>query len=203
MLLCMMCALAAAADGGTSALPRLSSPDGREVRDIVLLKGRTVDIVSDQAAVWSSLPEGVLEIKDVGNGRVQVTALRDWFDETPSREPTAKVRACVGENCVGFNVTCLIDANGTWNSRMAGKWLGIFDHSEDRVLKFVQNGRNIDFEPDPGKPCKLRLEGNRVRLVSGGGVLKVFSGMLNDRRSGGGSFDSVPGFSGKWTAIRQ
>lgn len=213
----------AVSDGGTPAAPAAFA-DGKPVKDgIVLPKGKTVIVSSAPSAIWSVEPSGTVELTDLGGGRTQIKALKDWFDETPNREPVAMVRAClpaarspdgrgqagVSGACTVFTVTCLIDSAGTWKLALVGKWLGIFDHQEDRTPVFVQNGRDVSFEDrvkdaePPFKIVRLRLNGNSLQLKDGGGSLKEFSGTLKDRRNGEGKFDSFLGFSGNWTAARQ
>jgi hypothetical protein len=176
---------------------------GQTAERVNLVKGKSVILDANaENPVWTAEPAGVVRIEPLERGRARITALRDWFDEEPRKEPKAALKACVGAACRSFEIICLIDADGRWSADLVGKWLGIFDHSEHRDLRFVQNGREIAFEPDPGKPAKLRLEGNRVRLTDGGEVLNVFDGSFSDRQNAGGKFASKPGFSGQWKAKR-
>ncbi len=90
--------------------------DGRPVAaDAVLVKGKSLTLAAmappPQAGVpappvaWKSEPEGVVAIADLGGGRASVTALRDWFDEQPGREPVARVTACAGPSCATVAIT--------------------------------------------------------------------------------------------------
>jgi hypothetical protein len=175
-----------------------------------IVKGQSVVLIGPQDAEWGTGGSDAVTIERVSDkpGQVRITAVRDWFDETPNREPQATVTTCVGETCTAYLVTCLVDASGHWKLSLVGKWLGIIDHSEERAPLFVQNGRDVSFEDRPKdarppyKVIRLRLNGASLYLKDGGGALKMFSGKLRDRGSGEGKFDSMPGFSGTWTAKR-
>lgn len=192
---------------------RIIDARGTAVSDIVLVKGRSLMLAAESSShdggaptqvTWSSQPEGIVELKAEGGGRVRVTALHDWFDEKPGKEPTAVIVACIGSICTSVLATCLPDVAGTWPTKLVVG--GLFGGSEIRNLVFVQNGRFVTFDPepanrpDPDRIATLRLDGNVLRLVKRGNVLTRFDGTLEDRVTGKGNWSSSWGFSGTWTA---
>lgn len=182
----------------------------------VIVKGRPATFVAVQdpppaggtnpPVTWTvQPPAGVLAIADQGGGRVRVTGLRDWFDESPRREPTARLVACDGVSCVSTLLTIVPDVAGTWPTRL-DTWLG----GETRDLVFVQNGRFIVFDPEPAtrsdptpRLATLRLDGGTLRLVRRGTILTRFEGSLTDRTHGTGEWSSSAGFSGTWRAAKR
>ncbi|HSD12991.1 MAG TPA: hypothetical protein VLC10_05515 [Patescibacteria group bacterium] len=192
--------------------------EGRSIAaDAVLVKGKSLTLAavappSDAGAsaptvAWKSEPEGVVAVADLGGGRASVTALRDWFDEHPGREPVARITACAGPSCATVAITCLPDVAGTWPTKLEVG--GLFGGSEVRDLVFVQRGRYVTFDPepankpDPDRIATLRLDGNALRTVKKGNVLTRFDGALSDRETGRGNWSSSWGFSGVWTANKK
>ncbi len=195
----LCCALSAKAQSPGGAT--LVDEKGRPVQDgTVLVKGKSIVLAAKVAPsdggvpariTWSSAPAGAVDLKDDGNGRVRATALRDWFDEMPRREPTARVIACVNTVCVSALITCLPEVTGRWPTRLLE---GFFGATEDRNLVFVQDGRTITFDqepfnlPDPGRIATLRLEGASLRMVNSGNVITRFDGTLTSRSAGNGNW---------------
>jgi hypothetical protein len=178
----------------------------------VLVKGKSLEFTAKAAQAdggvfapiaWTTEPAGVVSVETSGDGKVRITALRDWFDESPGREPSARVTACAGTACTAIAVTCLPDVGGSWPTRLLETF---FNATEDRNLVFVQDGRIIRFDPEPaGQPdperiTTLRIEGSMLRLVKRGNVLTRFDGELTNRGEGKGNWASKWGFSGTWTA---
>lgn len=201
--------------GGAGALV-MAGPDGAPLSgETVIVKGRPYAVSAAAAAdagaaapvAWKSEPSGVIAVADLGGGRAVLTALRDWFDESPGREPAARVTACAGTACVTAVFTCLPDVAGTWPTKLEVG--GLFPGSEIRDLVFVQDGRTVTFDPEPAnrpdvrRNATLRLEGNVLRLVKKGSILTRFDGALADRETGRGNWASSWGFSGIWTANRR
>lgn len=196
-----------------SAAVRITDVRGAASASATVVKGRSIEFAAAadadagaRAIAWSALPEGVLAVADLGGGRVRVTGLRDWFDETPRREPTARLIACDGTSCASVLVTCLPDVAGRWPTLLEVG--GLLGGSETRNLVFVQDGRSITFDPEPANPADpariatLRLEGATLRLVRRGTVLTRFDGALSDLGHGSGNWASSWGFSGTWRATR-
>jgi len=200
----------AAKDGGQTSV-RLLSADGSSIpAAIVLEKGKTVKLMAaantDGAPVpvmWSSSQDATVSVTQDAPGRATLTALRDWFDEQPGREPTAIISACAESTCAQIAVTCVVSLSGTWDAVLDGMWRGVLPHSEDRVLVFVQRGREITFDAEPGKTATLRLDGNTIAVSKKGSILTVFSGIIWSRTASEGQFASVYGFTGKWTGKRR
>lgn len=199
----------AASAQSTPRSVRLYAGSARAADALPLLKGETLNLtarafdaegreVPGVTFTWASAAPANVSVTPTGAGAT-LRALRDALDEPARNEPRAVVSACVGEVCDSIAVTCLIDVRGTWNTHLAGSWRGIIAHSEDRVLQFVQNGRVITFVTDD-RTITLRLDADRVRMTDGNGVLTSFSGRISSRSTAGGTFSSVPGFSGNWTA---
>ncbi len=195
--------------------PAIVDVEGKPVAsDAVLVKGKPVALAAVLATtdagapvVWKAEPDGVVAVADAGPGRAVVTALRDWFDERPRREPTVRVTACAGATCASASFSCVPDVAGVWPTKLEVG--GLFGGSEVRELVFVQRGRAVAFDPEPmNKPdarrtATLRLEGDTLRLVQKGSILTRFDGALADRDSGSGNWASSWGFSGVWTAARR
>ncbi len=187
---------AASADDASTVIAR----DGIAVDSLALPKGRLLHVaalvggkLANEPATWSSVPEGVVDVRDLGGGRAEVKALRDIFD-AGGKEPRASLRVCVGESCAMVGVVCLVDVAGRWYARASIPGVpGTL--KDDFALR--QDGRRILY-----KDVVIRLEGTSMRLVSGGDTLSRFNGSLSSGTSASGSWISTRGFGGTWTATK-
>jgi hypothetical protein len=186
----------ASADDGGLVIAR----DGKPAGNLVIAKGKPLQVavlehgtLSTGRAEWSAVPEGVLNVRDLGDGRAEVTANRDLFDNG-GREPRATLRVCVGNSCTASSVACVLDVAGRWQAHIDISGLPV---SKDRGLTLRQDGRQITY-----KDVVIKLEGDTMRLVSGGSKLKRFSGKFTARGYAHGTWISVRGFGGTWSARR-
>lgn len=185
----------AAAEPGGLVIAR----DGIAVDGLALAKGRPIQVaalvdgkLSNEAVTWSSVPEGVLEVRDLGGGRAEVKALRDLFDNG-GKEPRGMLRVCVGQSCASVGIVCLIDVAGRWHASAA--LAGITTAKDDFTLR--QDGRRITY-----KDVVIKLEGTSLRLVSGGETLTRFNGTVTSGASANGTWLSTRGFGGTWSATK-
>lgn len=204
---------ARAQSGGAQDLTVVDS-SGAAIMTAVVPKGRAVTFAAKVTGAdgkpmaaeveWKTEPAGVLKIVPFGM-QVTVTPLRDWFDESPRREPVGRVLACAANLCTAVAVTSVPDLNGTWPTTLKVEDL-IIAHSEDRRLVFSQTGRLVTFDPEPTEPydakrhTTLRIDGDKLVMVKSGTILTVFNGTLIDRTTGTGRWASSKGYHGSWRA---
>lgn len=186
----------AAADSGGLVIAR----DGIAVDGLALAKGRPLQVaalvdgrLTAETATWSSVPEGVLEIRDLGGGRAEVKALRDLFDNG-GKEPRGSLRVCAGQSCASVGIVCLIDVAGRWHARATFSGIPA-STSDDFTLR--QDGRRITY-----KDVVIKLEGASMRLVSGGETLTRFNGTITSGTTANGTWVSTRSFGGAWSAMR-
>ena len=216
LIFSLACAYPAWAGGATAPVRSvvISLGSGQAgIASLDAVRGRPVELTartSDGSAgtfAWSVTPANAAVIQDSGNGRVRLIAIRDAFDMPDGQEPRAEVKACVGTTCAVIAVSCLVSVQGRWTTLLDGTVpipiFGRVHGTETRHLTFVQDGRRVVFDAEPGHPAALKLVGKRVDLIDPGDILRVFSGEMSSRDEGGGQIVSVPGFVGTWKVKRE
>lgn len=185
-----------AADTGNVVIAR----DGIAVDGLALAKGRPMQVaalvdgrLATETAAWSTVPDGILEVRDLGGGRAEVKALRDLFDSS-GKEPRSSIRVCVGQSCTSIGVVCLIDVAGRWRAHVDFAGVPV---SKDRDFVLAQDGRRVTY-----RDAVIKLEGASMRLVSGGESLRRFNGTFTASGHANGTWVSVRGFGGTWSATR-
>ncbi|HTM68633.1 MAG TPA: hypothetical protein VL426_05010 [Candidatus Binatia bacterium] len=213
-LLCTSAGDAAAQTSGGSL--RINGASGAPVGSSIVPNGvparyTAVAVDGNGRAIpveWHSAPEGVLQVAPGANGAVTVTPLRDAFDDPQHREPVARLQACTPTMCAAVTITVVPDLTGHWPTTLDVEGL-LIPHSEDRSLVFVQNGRDVTFDPEPGTPADparmatIRIEGDRLRLVHNGSIMTVFEGRLTSRTAANGRWASSRGYHGSWHAAKR
>ena len=158
---------------------------------------------------WRAAPDAILRVEAGENGRVTATPLRDAFDDPQRREPVVRLQACTPTLCAAVTITVVPDLVGRWPTTLDVEGL-LIPHSERRALVFVQNGRDVTFDPEPteaaaaapARMATIRIEGDRLRLVRNGTIMTVFEGRLSSRTSASGRWSSSRGYHGSWRASR-
>lgn len=212
VLLCSSAGSSRAQAGGSL---RINGAAGTPVGSSVVPKGvaaryTAVAVDGDGHPIpveWHAAPDGILQVAPGANGAVTVTPLRDAFDDPQHREPVARLQACTPTMCAAVTITVVPDMTGRWPTTLDVEGL-LIPHSEDRNLVFVQNGRDVTFDPEPGptadpaRMATIRIEGDRLRLVRNGSIMTVFDGRLTSRTTASGRWSSSRGYHGSWRASK-
>ncbi|HTK05349.1 MAG TPA: hypothetical protein VL500_07210 [Candidatus Eisenbacteria bacterium] len=213
----LLCSSAGDAIAQTGGSLRINGASGQQVGSSVVPKGvpaRYTAVAVDGAGnpipvEWHSAPEGVLQVAPGAYGAVTVTPLRDAFDDPQHREPVARLQACTPTMCAAVTITVVPDLTGRWPTTLDVEGL-LIPHSENRNLVFVQNGREVTFDPEPteaaaaapARMATIRIDGDRLRLVRNGSIMTVFEGRLTSRTTASGRWSSSRGYHGSWSASK-
>lgn len=211
--------LTTTAHGQARDVPPLTIVDanGQRVHAAAIPKGTTTSFMAQTGSgaipfpiEWRAEPKDVVRIEPMADGGIAVTPLRDAFDDPQRREPTVMLHACVPTFCtLPLIIAAVPDMAGRWPTALEGRVL-FFSGREQRMMVFAQRGREVTFDPEPGSPAKEASRRMATLVISGtnltldparrGSILLKFSGALTSRTSANGTFESVHGPSGTWSA---